>query len=301
MNFRADRARQMTRALTDPAFAGFPRSRVPRLGAYVCLTSYGDEFATLPAGVHPAVDPQRLRRVPRAAGADAAAHRRDREVRARHLFLQWRRRGRVSGRGPHHGPVAQGRDLRFEAGNERVRGHRQTGRRAFASRQYDAIVCNFANGDMVGHTGNLRRGDQGGRDARHCVGRVVAGRCATIGGEVLITADHGNVETMLDPATGQPHTAHTLNPVPMLYVGRPAHGQPRRRAAGHRADHAGADGTAAAGRDDRTLAGALGVRLTSDPEPRPAGQGTCGPGRGPSRTLDRRPASGTRPATPPVG
>ena len=102
MNFRADRARQITRALTDPGFAAFRAPRAcPELGAYVCLTSYGDEFAQLAGRVRAADDPQQLRRVPRGPRPGAAAHRRDREVRARHLLLQRRRRSGLSRRGPH--------------------------------------------------------------------------------------------------------------------------------------------------------------------------------------------------------
>ena len=92
---------------------------------------------------------------------------------------------------------------------------------AIASRKYDAIVCNYANGDMVGHTGNFDAAVKAVETLDACIGRVVAA-AREVGGEVLITADHGNAEMMFDPATGQPHTAHTLNRVPFVYVGRPA-------------------------------------------------------------------------------
>jgi 2,3-bisphosphoglycerate-independent phosphoglycerate mutase len=92
---------------------------------------------------------------------------------------------------------------------------------AIGSRQYGAIICNFANGDMVGHTGNLAAATRAIEVLDECIGRVVAAMRES-GGEVLITADHGNAETMLDPATQQAHTAHTLNVVPVLYVGRKA-------------------------------------------------------------------------------
>ena len=92
---------------------------------------------------------------------------------------------------------------------------------AIASDQYHAIVCNYANGDMVGHTGNVDAARQAIEVLDECIGRVVSAQRAR-SGEALITADHGNVEMMHDPATGQAHTAHTLNLVPCLYVGRPA-------------------------------------------------------------------------------
>ena len=92
---------------------------------------------------------------------------------------------------------------------------------AIASDRYHAIVCNYANGDMVGHTGNVDAARQAIEVLDECIGRVVSAQRAR-GGEALITADHGNVEMMHDPATGQAHTAHTLNLVPCLYVGRSA-------------------------------------------------------------------------------
>ncbi|MDP1716504.1 MAG: alkaline phosphatase family protein, partial [Burkholderiales bacterium] len=90
---------------------------------------------------------------------------------------------------------------------------------AIRSGHYDAIVCNYANGDMVGHTGNLQAATRAIEVLDECLGKVVAAMRDT-GGEVLITSDHGNAETMLDPQTRQPHTAHTLNLVPLLYIGR---------------------------------------------------------------------------------
>ena len=92
---------------------------------------------------------------------------------------------------------------------------------AIESGKYDAVVCNYANGDMVGHTGNLAAAVKAVETLDECIGRVVAAARAA-GGEVLITADHGNCERMYDPGTDQPHTAHTLNRVPLVYVGRPA-------------------------------------------------------------------------------
>jgi 2,3-bisphosphoglycerate-independent phosphoglycerate mutase len=97
---------------------------------------------------------------------------------------------------------------------------------AIAGGKYDAIVCNYANGDMVGHTGKLDASIKAVETLDACVGRVVDAARA-VGGEVLITADHGNVEMLDDPVTGQPHTAHTLNLVPFVYVGRRAAVAPR--------------------------------------------------------------------------
>ena len=92
---------------------------------------------------------------------------------------------------------------------------------AIRSQRFHAIVCNYANADMVGHTGNLEAATRAIEALDPCIGRVV-GAMRETGGEVLVTADHGNAETMQDPRTRQAHTAHTTNLVPLLYVGRKA-------------------------------------------------------------------------------
>ena len=92
---------------------------------------------------------------------------------------------------------------------------------AILSRQYHAIICNYANGDMVGHSGNMVAATKAIEALDVCIGRVVSAM-QSIGGEVIITADHGNAEQMIDHQTHQAHTAHTLNPVPLLYIGRKA-------------------------------------------------------------------------------
>ena len=92
---------------------------------------------------------------------------------------------------------------------------------AILSRQYHAIICNYANGDMVGHSGNMSAATKAIEALDICIGRVVKAM-QSIGGEVIITADHGNAEQMMDRITHQAHTAHTLNPVPFLYIGRKA-------------------------------------------------------------------------------
>ena len=91
--------------------------------------------------------------------------------------------------------------------------------KAHRSGKYDFVLVNFANPDMVGHTGKLDAAIAGGRGGRRAASaRIVDAGCAKRAARVIITADHGNCEQMIDPATGGPHTAHTLNPVPLLYV-----------------------------------------------------------------------------------
>ena len=94
---------------------------------------------------------------------------------------------------------------------------------AIRSQAFDLIVCNYANGDMVGHTGSFAAAVQAVEALDACLAEVVEATLAA-GGECLISADHGNVEQMLDAASGQAHTAHTLNPVPLILVsGRAGH------------------------------------------------------------------------------
>ncbi len=220
MNFRADRARQLTAALTDPAFDGFARKRVPRLGYYCTLTSYGEDFAHIPA----AFGPQQIRD----GFGEYLSARGLRQLRIaeteKYAHVTYFFNGGVET--PYPGedrimvpsPKVATYDLQPEMSAREVTDKLVA---AIRSRQYDAIICNFANGDMVGHTGNLAAATRAIEVLDECIGRAVEAMRET-GGEVLITADHGNAETMRDEESSQPHTAHTLNLVPLLYIGRKA-------------------------------------------------------------------------------
>jgi 2,3-bisphosphoglycerate-independent phosphoglycerate mutase len=220
MNFRADRAREMTRALTDAAFDGFQRRRWPKLGRFLSLTSYGDDFAHLPI----AFPPQSVKNgfgeyVSRLGLTQLRIAETEKYAHVTYFFsggLEKAYPGEERILVP--SPKVATYDLKpemsaFEVTDDLVR--------AIASGRFDAIICNYANSDMVGHTGNFDAAKRAVEALDVCIGRVVdAVRAA--GGEVLITADHGNAEMMHDPATGQAHTAHTLNHVPCVYVGRSA-------------------------------------------------------------------------------
>ena len=220
MNFRADRARQITRALTDPAFTAFPRARVPRLAAYVCLTSYGDEFARLPV----AFAPQTIHNSFGEYISGLGLHQLRIAETEKYAHVTYFFNGGVEAAYPGEdrilvpSPRVATYDQKPEMSAPEVTDRLVA---AIASGKYDAIVCNYANSDMVGHTGNFTAARAAVEALDACIGRVVIATRNT-GGEVLITADHGNAEMMHDPATGQAHTAHTLNRVPFLYVGRPA-------------------------------------------------------------------------------
>lgn len=220
MNFRSDRARQMTTALTDPGFSGFTRKRRPNPGYYCTLTSYGEDFAHIPA----AFGPQQIRD----GFGEYLAKQGLKQLRIaeteKYAHVTYFFNGGVET--PYSGedrimvpsPKVATYDLQPEMSAREV-----TDKLVYAikTRQYDAIICNFANGDMVGHTGNLAAATRAVEVLDECIGRAVEAM-REIGGEVLITADHGNAETMRDEESQQPHTAHTLNLVPLLYIGRKA-------------------------------------------------------------------------------
>jgi 2,3-bisphosphoglycerate-independent phosphoglycerate mutase len=219
MNFRADRARQLTRALTDADFNGFARERFPRLACFVTLSSYGKDFhlpmAFAPSKIHNGfgeyIAGLGLKQL-RIAETEKYAH-------VTYFFNGGREQ-------PYSGedrilipsPKVATYDLKPEMSAFEVTDQLEA---AIRSKQYQAIICNYANGDMVGHSGNMEAAVKAIEILDTCIGRV-AGAMQECGGEVLITADHGNAEQMLDLTTQQPYTAHTLNPVPFLYIGRKA-------------------------------------------------------------------------------
>ena len=220
MNFRADRARELTSALTEPKFEGFERSRTPRCGFYCTLTSYGKAYSHIPAAFPPQsvangfgeyISNLGFKQL-RIAETEKYAH-------VTYFF-----NGGVEQ--PYPGedrimvpsPKVATYDLKPEMSAPEVTDQLVE---AIRRRKYDAIVCNYANGDMVGHTGNLAAATRAIEVLDECLGRVVTAM-REAGGEVLITSDHGNAEMMADPQTQQAHTAHTLNVVPLIYIGRKA-------------------------------------------------------------------------------
>ena len=220
MNFRADRARQLTAALTNDAFNGFERGYRPKLGYFCTLTRYGDDYAHIPA----AFPPQSIANgfgeyVSRAGLKQLRIAETEKYAHVTYFF-----NGGVEN--PYPGedrilvpsPKVATYDLKPEMSAYEVTDKLVA---AIQSGQYQAIVCNYANGDMVGHTGNLEAATRAIEVLDECLGKVVTAM-QEAGGEVIITADHGNAETMMDPVSKQAHTAHTLNLVPLLYVGRKA-------------------------------------------------------------------------------
>jgi 2,3-bisphosphoglycerate-independent phosphoglycerate mutase len=217
MNFRSDRARQLTRALQDPAFTGFVREQRPALGDFVTLTEYAADI-----GVMCAYPPQTMDNVlGEYLGALHKTQLRIAETeKYAHVtfFFSGGREEPFAGetRILIPSPQVATYDLKpemsaFEVTDRLVE--------AIASGSYDAIVCNYANGDMVGHTGSFDAAVKAVEALDVCLGRIVAAIEAS-DAQCLITADHGNVEQMVDDESGQPLTSHTSGPVPLVYVGR---------------------------------------------------------------------------------
>jgi 2,3-bisphosphoglycerate-independent phosphoglycerate mutase len=223
MNYRSDRARQLTRAFIDPGFTAFERPRVPALAAFITLTRYSADFDVpimFPTervinSIGEYVSRLGLRQL-RIAETEKYAHVTFFFNGGEERVFEGEDRILVPS------PQVATYDLQPEMSANTV-----TDRlvEAIHSRKYDLIISNFANADMVGHTGNFEAAVKAIETIDRCLGRIV-GAAQAVGGEIIITSDHGNAEKMREVSTkmirGQAHTAHTSNLVPLLFIGRPA-------------------------------------------------------------------------------
>ena len=219
MNFRADRARQFTRAFVEPEFNGFTRSAQPKLSSFIMLTEYAADIK-----VPCAYPPESLNNV---LGEWLAKHQKTQlriseTEKYAHVtfFFSGGREELFAGeeRILIPSPQVATYDLQPEMNSTELTDKLVA---AIHSGKFDVIICNYPNGDMVGHTGIMSAAIKAVEAVDYCIGRVVEALKA-VGGECLITADHGNAEMMQDAESGQAHTAHTSGPVPLIYVGRPA-------------------------------------------------------------------------------
>ena len=216
MNYRADRARQMTRAFIEPEFDGFERRFVPKLSSYVSLTEYNKNF-----DIPVAFPPERLKNVLGEYVSRLGLHQLRIAETEKYAHVTFFFSGGVEQPFPGEdrilvpSPKVRTYDLQPEMSAPELTDQLVA---AIRSGKYDLVICNYANTDMVGHTGKLDAAMKAVETVDQCLGRVLEA-LDEVGGEVLITADHGNAECMADLESGQPHTAHTSDPVPLIYVG----------------------------------------------------------------------------------
>ncbi|GHD34213.1 2,3-bisphosphoglycerate-independent phosphoglycerate mutase [Halioglobus pacificus] len=219
MNFRADRARQLTHAMVDEAFTGFTRNKVPALSGFVMTTEYAGDIQA-PC----AFPPESLTNVL----GDYIAQRGMTQLRIAEtekyahvtFFFSGGREDEFAGenRIMIPSPDVATYDLKPEMSAPELTDQLVE---AIESGQYDLVVCNYANGDMVGHTGVYEAAVKAVEALDTCLGRVEQA-VLNSGAQALITADHGNCEQMIDYESGQHHTQHTTEHVPLVYVGNDA-------------------------------------------------------------------------------
>ncbi|EPH0093493.1 2,3-bisphosphoglycerate-independent phosphoglycerate mutase [Pluralibacter gergoviae] len=215
MNFRADRAREITRAFVNSDFDGFARKKVVNLD-YIMLTEYAADIKA-PCAYPPAS-------LANTFGEWMAKHDKTQlriSETEKYAHVTFFFNGGVEA--PFAGeerilinsPKVATYDLQPEMSSAELT-EKLVG--AIKGGKFDAIICNYPNGDMVGHTGVMEATVKAVEALDHCIDEV-SKAVESVGGQLLITADHGNAEQMRDPATGQAHTAHTSLPVPLIYVG----------------------------------------------------------------------------------
>lgn len=216
MNFRADRARALSQAFVEDDFAGFKRTVRPQLSGFVMTTEYA---ADLPAAC--AFPPGKLDNVLGAWIADKGLTQLRIAETEKYAHVTFFFSGGQEDEFPGEtrilvpSPDVATYDLQPAMSAPEVTDKLVE---AITARKYDLIVCNYANGDMVGHTGNYDAAMQAVETLDSCLARIEAA-LTEVKGQALITADHGNCEQMQDYASGQLHTQHTTESVPLVYLG----------------------------------------------------------------------------------
>ena len=219
-NFRADRVRQILTALLDPKFDSFPRARTVKFAAALSMTHYSAELDPFLTTLFP---PERISdtfgEIVAKAGFTQLRIAETEKYAHVTFFFNGGREDEFPGedRILVPSPKIATYDLQPEMSAPEVTDRLVA---AIDRGRFDAIVVNFANADMVGHTGNESAAIKAVQAIDGCLGRLAAA-VKRAGGVLLITADHGNVEMMRDPETGGPHTSHTTNPVPVVLVNPP--------------------------------------------------------------------------------
>ena len=255
-NFRPDRARQLTRALGEPDFAEFDREQAPEL-ALTTLTEYQEDWD------YPVAFP------PARPATTLAALLAERGLRQLHV-AETEKYAHVTyffnggEEDPYPGEerrlVDSPRDVKTYDEKPEMSAREATDAfvEAWQDGDFSFAIINFANPDMVGHTGVIAAAVKAIETADECLGRVLAA-VAESDGICIVTADHGNADHMLEE-DGSPNTAHSMNPVPLVVTADVGELRAGRRARGRRTDHPRAAGAGAACRDDGRVAAGLAGR-----------------------------------------
>jgi 2,3-bisphosphoglycerate-independent phosphoglycerate mutase len=215
-NFRPDRARELTRALAIADFDGFPRGTAPLAMHYACMTTYDKTFplpVAYPKPIYPDIFPEVIAKAGltqfRCAETEKYAHVT--------YFFNGGREEAFPGEERKMIPSPKEVATYDEKPEMSAAAVADAVTEAIDSAKFDFVLVNFANPDMVGHSGILSAAITAVEAVDAGIARIAAA-VKRQGGAMLITADHGNCELMKDPASGQPHTSHTTNPVPLVYV-----------------------------------------------------------------------------------
>lgn len=219
MNFRADRARELTQAFIENDFLGFKRRLHPHLAEFITLTEYDANYPV--SVVYPPLNLTHMLgeylselglRQLRIAETEKYAH----------VTFFFNGGIEKAYPGEERILVPSSKVATYDLHPE-MSAYEITEQliKEIEQQKYDVIICNFANPDMVGHTGHFEATVKAVETIDNCLGKIVKA-LQSVGGEAIITADHGNAECMFDETTGQAHTAHTSDPVPFVYIGREA-------------------------------------------------------------------------------
>lgn len=216
MNFRADRAREITRAFVDTDFEGFKREKEPAMAGFVMLTQYAANIDTICA-FPPSDLPNTLGEYMEKLGKTQLRIAETEKYAHVTFFFSGGREEPYEGetRVLVESPKVATYDLQPEMSAPEVTEKLVA---EIKSGKHDLVICNYANCDMVGHTGVFDAAVKAVEAVDQSIGKVIEALEET-GGQCLITADHGNAEQMVNPETGQVHTAHTCELVPLVYFG----------------------------------------------------------------------------------
>jgi len=216
MNFRSDRTRELTSAFLDADFDGFERRYTPKLGGYYTLTMYDKNMANARVVFPPESIINGFGEYVAKLGMKQLRIAETEKYPHVTFFLNGGEERVYEGedRILVQSPSVATYDLKPEMSAFEVTDKLE---QAILSGKYDVIICNYANCDMVGHTGVIPAAIKAVEAIDNALQRIVDA-LKSVGGQLLLTADHGNIEQMVDKTTGQPHTAHSTNPVPLVYV-----------------------------------------------------------------------------------